>query len=351
MSFFTPRSPSGADLARLARDLAPMLATGWALPRSLETLSKQTDERRIAAALPAVAAELQKGVGAGDAFMKYRSVFGPFLCRVMGMYDVASEAFAELLCHVADYYEKNEGFRDRVTRTVKYPALITIGSLGIIIAMLIYFVPPMLEKLSSASPNLPPVSNLIFHAVAWLVAHPQVEIGLLAALMVTALLAWYLNSMLRPIGNLIEAIPLLSDLARKEWLRRFFLALASLLSGGVAFPKALRIAAETVRGTPLHRKILSMEALSPETVATFAAALRTSPRHSDMIADFLNDAKTRHNDADLCRKMAEFYQEEIETSLTAASLIIEPVLIMIAGLVGVAILLTLSHQAGRTIGK
>jgi type II secretory pathway component PulF len=323
-----------------------MLATGWALSRSLEMLSKQTSDRRIAAVLPIIVADIQKGAAIGDAFLQRRSVLGPLFCRVMGFYDAASGTFAGLLSHLADYYEKNEAFRDRVIQTIKYPALITIGSVGIILVMLVYFVPSMLNKISTTSSNLPPLSNWIFHAVRWIASHPQVEIGLFAALMLSATLAWYLNSMLKPIGNLLNAIPLLSDLARKEWLRRFSLALAALLSGGIALPQALSVAAETIKGTPLYREILPIESLSPVTVAKLAAELQTSANYSGLIFDFLNDVQTRHNDADLCRKIGEFYQEEIETSLTAASLIIEPVIIVVAGLFGVAILLTLSHLVG-----
>ena len=343
---FKPRTPSGVDLARLAHGLSPMLANGWTFSRSLETLSKQTIDRKIAAVLPIIAADIQKGAAIGDAFLKHRSLLGPLFCRVMGLYDAASGAFAELLNHLGDYYEKNEAFRDRVIQTIKYPAMITIGSLGIILAMLVYFVPLMLNKVSSASSNLPPVSNVVFHTVAWIASHPQVEIGLIAALLLPATLAWYLNSMLRPIGNLLAAIPLLSDLARKEWLRRFSLALTALLSGGVALSKALPVAAETIKGTPLYRTILAIEPFFPETVAKLAAELRISTNYSGLISDFLNDVQSRHNDADLCRKIAEFYQEEIETSLTAASLIIEPVIIMTAGLTGAAILLALHHRGG-----
>ncbi len=352
VSLFSPRTPSGAELARFAHDLAPMLAAGWALPRSLETIAKQTHDRRIAAVLPIVAADLQKGVPVGETFLKHRSSFGPLFCGVMKLYEASSGTFAGLLGHLADYYEKNEGFRDRVIRTVKYPALIAVGSLGIIFAMLAYFVPPMLGRITVVTAALPPVSRLMYVSVAWVVSHPQVEIALLAALLVPATLAWYLNNMLRPISNLLETVPLLCDLARKEWLRRFTLALASLLAGGIALREALPIAAETIKGTPLHRKLLSIMPLGgPETIAGFAAGLRKTSPYSELASNFLADAQTRHSDADLCRKIAEFYQEEIETSLTAASLIIEPVIIMLAGLVGAAILFALKLPAARIIGK
>jgi type IV pilus assembly protein PilC len=328
-----------------------MLAAGWALPRSLETLARQTGDRRIAAVLPGIAAEIARGAAVGETFMKHRALFGPLFCGVMELYDAASLTFPGLLSQLADYYEKNEGFRDRVIRTVKYPALITIGSLGIIFAMLVYFVPPLLLKAAGSVGHLPPFSRLIFHIVGWIATHPEVEIGLLAALLIPATLAWYLNNILRPIGRLLVPLPLLSDLARKEWMRRFSLALASLLSGGVPLPRAISIAAETVRGSPLYGKLALIERSAPETVLQLAAALQIPSAISSLILNFLDDARKRQSDADLCRKVADFYQEEIETSLTAASLIVEPIVIMIAGLIGGTILLALSGTVIGIAGK
>jgi len=336
-----PRTPSGTDLSRLAHDLATMLAAGWALPRSLEAAAKQTHDRRIALALPIVAGDIQKGIGVEDGFLKHRSVFGPLFCGAMRLYDASSATFPGLLGHLSDYFEKNESFRDRTIRTVKYPALIAIGSLGIIFAMLVYFLPPMLARISASSLVLPPLSRVIFRCVSWIVLHPQVEIALVAALMVPATLVWYLNSMLRPISNLLETIPLLCDLVRKERLRRFSLALASLLAGEVPLGEALPIAAETIRGTPLHEKLHARLPEGPKSIADLAADLHRSAGYSELMGNFFTDARTRHSESDLCRKIAEFYQEEIETSLTAVSLIIEPVIIMFAGLIGTAILFSL----------
>jgi type IV pilus assembly protein PilC len=343
--------PSGTDLSRLAHDLAPMLAAGWALPRSLEAVAKQTHDRRIALALPMVAGEIQKGIGVEDAFMNHRSAFGPLFCSIMRLYDASPATFPGLLSHLSDYFEKNESFRDRIIRTVKYPALIAIGSLGIIFAMLVYFLPPMLARASASSMILPPLSRVIYRCVSWIALHPQVEIGLVAVLLLPATLAWYLNSMLRPISNLLESIPLLCDLVRKERLRRFSLALASLLAGGVAIGEAITIAAETIRGTPLHEKLHAGLPEEPKSIASLAANLRRSAGYSELIFNFFTDAQARHSESDLCRKISEFYQEEIETSLTAVSLIIEPVIIVLAGLIGAAILFSLYLPATRFVGK
>ena len=180
---------------------------------------------------------------------------------------------------LSEFYEKNSEFRHTVGRNFKYPLLIITGSIGIIAAMLTWFIPPAVHILSGLRISLPPLSREVFIWSCRLCNHWETAALVFALLFAAAL--WsirYANTLLRWAAQLSVRVRLFEKMGRKILLRRFSLAFSLLLSVGADAAEALAGAAQTA-GFSLHnrRRGPPMGNTSPQNADPVARDLKNRP--------------------------------------------------------------------------
>ena len=340
-----------SELGTLARNLAVIIAEKQPLPRSLESLSKQAVPEKIGKVLSRITAEIRKGNTLAAAILKQEHSIGSFFCQTV----VCSESagtLGNLLVQLAEYYGKDDSFQKKISRLLKYPALIAAGTIGIFSALLAFMIPAAVRKITmTGSDPLPAATKIALVAITFIAAHWQVL--LLLVIISFLFFMCLLRSDAQPhwLERIIWNLPHVNNFSKKKSLRRFSHALYFLLSGGLSPVQALTIATETIKNDVLRDKLIF--AARKDAVKNFSLAdcFKRADIYPPVIIDMLLDTQKQQNGFQLFKKIADFYEEEIEAATNAFVVIIEPVIVIIMGLLGGGILLALYLPVLRAIGN
>jgi type IV pilus assembly protein PilC len=339
-----------SELTLLSRLLSTAASARQPLRETLALLSKQTTNKKIYNALALVCAELQRGALVAQAFSKYELIFGTLFCRVVAYGETAGNS-STLCAHLADYYKENELFRKKISRILKYPVLIVIGATGIFIASLGFVIPFAVRTISSYTGNLPAATSIALTAVTFLSRHCQTMLTVSIVFCAVCFCVWYATIRLQCLEKIAWRTPFCGKLCRKNSLRRISQTLSFLLTNGIPPSRALKITAETA-GCISFRNALRRAAQGEcETVTALSTALKAADIFPPSIIDPPTGTEEQYAGGELFKKIAEFYQEEIEAAVTAAVLVIEPAVVAIAGLLGGGVLLALYLPLLRGLGN
>jgi type IV pilus assembly protein PilC len=320
-----------ADLAVLSRCLSKAFAGKQPLSQALISLAERRRLKKIGPALRLVSLKLQIGRSAFDAFSEYEKCFGTFFCHAV-KHGESSGNPGIFFASLADYFDKNNRFRKKILLRLKYPAIIIIGATGVIISLLAFMIPAAARTIPAHSIVFPSATRI---ALQVLTLKPHVLLGFLMVVVSLLISAWCLRKKHR-----LE-IPVFGDISRMNSLRRSALGLSFLLSNGVSPSAAAEITAASIRRSRYFIKLFKAQEKAGNGSSPAAALTDFNGIFPQTVLDTLSSESDPRSEGIRFRKIADFYEEEIEASVIAIALLCEPLIIAITGLLGGGILAAL----------
>jgi type IV pilus assembly protein PilC len=336
--FYTP-GKQRLEVIALARGLAVVFAERQKLSSSaIISLSKQRPLKRLSFILRIIAQELHEGRPAAEAFDGRDGIFGAFFCRTAA-HGILSQKPGLFFSRLADHFEADEHFRKRTASILRYPFLFVSGAIGAMITFLAFIIPDAARTISVISGKLPPATHIALYVFSSLPL-------LLVTAVILSVCAWYSNRIFHWAEKCACGIPFIGDFYLKISLRRVALGISFLLSNGVGIPEAFEISAATVSNSPLRAKLLRAAQEMHGNGTPRLSALKDAdgifpPSVFDISSDAQDIQREGIPEGMPFRKIADFYENEIEAGLTASILIIEPAIVAIAGFLGGGILAAL----------
>jgi type IV pilus assembly protein PilC len=342
---------SQSVIAAFARHFSAILATGLAPLKAIDLIAKQTNDKSLLAVLSLIVTDMQKGSNLAQAFSKQERIFGTFFCSIISSGEPSGN-LKNLLVKAAEYCEKNDLFQKKMARKLKYPLFIWIGTLGSLSTMLLFLIPAAMERISQAGGTLPAPTEIILSLLNFLHSHVLLLIICATALISIFIGLFLLSTLLEWVDFLFLKIPIYGNLRRKNSLRRISLSLSLLLSTGLEFPKALKIAIVTVKAPHLGNLLYYIVRNEPNDRHSLLEILKNRETFPSLIGEMLLNSKKRQTrEGELFTKIADFYQEEVETALSALFLVVGPAMMTFLGLVGGGVLLGLYLPLFKLVGK
>jgi type IV pilus assembly protein PilC len=319
------------DVSVFSRQFATMINSGLSMLRSLYILAEQTESKPLAAVVNQVRMDVERGASLSAALAKHPKAFNRLYVAMVRAGE-AGGVLDSVLQRLATTIEKQVELRRKVKSAMTYPAVVSILVLLLVTAMLL-FVIPMFQgiygqlggKLPVPTQILIDVSNII-RKLWWVVF--GVEIAA-----VWAFRRWIASEEGRKRWDAIKLkMPVFGGLAKKTALARFGRTLSALVRSGVPILESLDIVQETSgnwvvseavrdtaqqvkRGEPLSRRLEEHDVFPPMVVQMMAVGEETGAL--DEMLD----------------KIADFYDQEVEATVNALTSLIEPILIVIMGVV------------------
>ena len=329
-----------SELCTLARACGAIIAENKPISESLELLSKQVSTRLLAEALSRIAGRVKKGEILTSALLKEQSLAETILCKAVAYSEAGN---LDTLCmRLAEYYENEARFHNKIFRLLKYPAFVLSGIIGISGAMLGFLISDAVRKITaSGSDTFPAVTKIVLTAACFASAHWQILIVIFILLFGVA---WYSNVKHHWLWHVIRALPFAKYFCRKISLRYFSLAYSFLLAGKLSYSHACVIAAATVNNILLRDMLvhaLRNGAKDAGTKLSLSERVKNSDTFPLLINEILSNTPMQQNEAEIFKKVAEFYEEEIEAAVAAFVLLVEPVIVALIGIFGGGILLAL----------
>ncbi len=320
-----------ADLVIFTRQLATMIDAGLAMVQSLQALSEQTTNKVMRDVIKDITSRVESGDSFSEALQKHPKVFDRLYVCMVGAGERGG-LLAEILARLAVYLENTARLRKKVKSAMMYPTVVSCVAVAITIFLLVKVVPVFGEIFKSFNAKLPAptmylveISNIVkSYLILFLFAGG-------------ALVYAWLYFIKTPTGRQFWdsrriKLPVFGSIAHKICLARFTRTLASLIRSGVPILEVLQIVSQTV-GNVVMEKSIKTAATDIERGESISVALGKHPIFPTMIIRMVTAGEQTGKIDNMLERIADFLDEEIETTLSGLTALIEPILIVFLGVV------------------
>jgi general secretion pathway protein F len=334
---FTRRVFNATGLAVWTRQMAGLVGSGLPLERALTALAEESELPRQRE----LVAHLKSEVNAGSSFARALGTAPKEFDEVYRAVVAAGEqsgALGGVLERLADDLEERQLLRSKVLGAMLYPTIVSIVAIAIVIVLVTYVVPQIAQVFVSSKRALP------FLTVAMLAISAFVRTwGWLVALALASgvsvfLLARRGEAFRERTDAALLRLPLIGRLARGYNAARFGGTLAMLASAGVPILKALQAAAETVGNRAMRADALDA-LIQVREGAPLASALAAKPRFPGLLSMFARLGEQTGQLPKMLGRAAQQLSSEVQRRAMGIATILEPLLIVVMGLVVVLIML------------
>ena len=320
-----------ADLVIFTRQLATMIDAGLAIVQSLQALADQTPNKVMRDVIRDICTRVEGGDSLSEALQKHPKAFDRlYVCMVAA--GERGGLLAEILARLATYLENTARLRKKVKSAMMYPTIVTIVAIGITIFLLVKVIPVFADIYSGFGAQLPAPTQFLINLSAILQKY-----FILFLLALGALVYGWFYFIKTPAGRWFWdsrriRLPIFGSIAHKICLARFTRTLASLIRSGVPILEVLQIVSQTV-GNVVMEKAIKDSSTDIERGEGIAAALGKHPIFPSMIVRMITAGEQTGKIDTMLERVSDFLDEEIETTLSGLTSLIEPILIVVLGVV------------------
>ncbi len=311
------------------RNLRVMIGAGVSLPRALKISSQVAENKKFKQILLNIERKVVKGENLSDALAVYPDVFPELFVNIVKVGE-SSGTLEKSLKIIEEQMEREHEIRSKLISAMIYPAVIILAMLGVGFLMLIKVVPQLAKTFAELNIELPPTTQLV------------IEIGTFLAHF------WYLFFFLififpflfkrllktkegkRIFDRLTLKMPVISSLIVKTNSASMMRTLSSLISAGVPLVRSLKIISGSL-GNIYYRESLEESAERVKRGEKLSQALRRYDIYPLMVNQMLEIGEETGQTADVLKKLALFYEEEVERATKNLTSLIEPVLLLLIG--------------------
>jgi type IV pilus assembly protein PilC len=339
------------DLVLFTRQFATMIDAGLPLVNCLEILGNQTENRRFGKIILNVKETVEGGSNLSDAMKQHPKVFDDLFTNLVAAGE-AGGILDTILNRQAAYLEKTAKLRRQIKGAMTYPIVVICVAIVCISAMLMKVIPTFQKMFKDfgAENELPgPTKFVIRLSQGFLSWAPFVFGG--AALLVGAFIMFYRSPRGKELVHRFLLItPIFGPLIRKVAVARFTRTLGTLLSSGVPILDALDITARTAGNVVVEKSIRYARDRISEG-KNMAEPLAQSKVFPGMVVQMIAVGEQTGALDQMCSKIADFYEEEVDVAVAALTSMLEPLLmVFVGGAVGgmlIAMYLPIFSIAGK----
>jgi len=326
-----------ADLVVFTRQLATMIDAGLAMVQSLQALAEQTSNKVMRDTIKDICTRVESGDSFSDALGKHPKTFSRlYVCMVAA--GERGGLLSEILSRLATYLENTARLRKKVKSAMMYPVAVTVVALGITVFLLVKVVPVFGEVYSGFGSKLPAPTQALIDLSDFVKSY------LLYILFATGGAVWgWLAWLKTPKGlafwdSTRIKLPIFGVIAHKICLARFTRTLASLIRSGIPILEVLEIVSNTV-GNVVMEKAIRVAAGDIERGEGISVSLGKHPVFPVMIIRMVSAGEQTGKIEGMLERISDYLDDEIETTLSGLTSLIEPILIVFLGVTvgGIAI--------------
>ena len=321
------------------QELATLLKAGMPLVQSLDLLKRRVESPMFRTVLDDVHDKVRSGTALSDAF----ALHGDLFPRVYTASILAGERSGNLEAVLRRYVEYTKIIATVKSKTISalvYPAILITLAIALVSIIVLKVVPAFSDFYSSFGADLPLITRIIVQISDFLRA--QLLLIVVAFVVVVAVAVSWVR---RPgqkarFDHLLLGVPMLGQVARKFSTSQMSRTLATLLGGGLPLVNALDIAARSI-GNQFMAQQLEIVGARVREGESFAAALEARHAFPEVAVKMAEVGESTGALQDMLNTVADFYDEEIATTMDRFVTLVEPVLLVVMGMVIAGLLLAL----------
>ena len=326
------------DITVFTRQLATMMKAGLPLMQAFEIVARGHSNPSMTEMLMQVRSDVEQGSALGKSFSKYPKYFDRFYCNLVSAGE-SGGVLESLLDKLAVYKEKTQAIKKKVKTALTYPIAIIVVAIALIFIMMMFVLPAFKEVYANMGAELPRLTQLVMSLSDLFVDYGWIMIILL---IVSAFGLYKLHekspTFQKRIDALILRLPVFGSIVRKATIARWARTTSTLFAAGVPLVEVL----DSVAGA--SGNILYEEATQDiRAKVTQGLSLTSSMQSTDMFPNMVIQMAAIGEESgslnDMLNKAAEFYEDEVDNSVSRLSHLMESIIMVVLGsLIGILLI-------------
>ncbi len=318
------------DKILFARNLGAMLGAGLSLARALSVLERQSKNAKLKTTIAELASDVRRGDTLHVALAKYPSVFSKLMVAMVRAGEEGGD-LSQSLAVTSDQMERIHDLKKKIRGAMLYPCIILVAIVGIGVLMMIKVVPTLAQTFAEMNATLPSSTRFVIGISNFLVQNTIGAVILVASIIV----GLYLMARTKPGQRFSDFIflklPAIGEMVREVNAARTARTLASLSSSGVDVLTSLEITEEVVQNTYFQQILKDARKSVGEGQPLSATFVRSETLYPAFVGEMMAVGEETGQTAEMLKRLASYYEAEVDRKTKDMSTIIEPFLMLFIG--------------------
>jgi len=341
------------DVVIFTRQMSTLIDSGLPLIQGLDALARQQENPKFAEILTQIKTDVETGSTFAEALKKHPKLFDRLYTNMVAAGEMGG-VLDSVMARLAAYMEKAQRLKRKVKGAMTYPAIV-LGISITVVSIILIFVIPIFEKMFKEFGHALPAPTQMVIDVSNFVKSYILLILLLLGGLVFLFKKYYSTEKGRTqVDRLLLRAPIFGPLLRKVAVAKLTRTLGTLIVSGVPIIEALNVAAGTAGNKIVENAIIKVKTSVTEG-KTIAQPLEESGIFPAMVIQMISVGETSGALDKMLTKVADFYDEEVDTAVDALTSMIEPLMIVfLGGTIGtiiIAMYLPIFKMAGAVSGS
>ncbi|MDQ3486610.1 MAG: type II secretion system F family protein [Acidobacteriota bacterium] len=319
------------NLAIFVRQFSVMIDAGLPLVQCLDILGKQEPHKGFSGVILKTREDVEAGAALADAMKKHPKTFDALFTNMIAAGE-AGGILDTILKRLAVYIEKSVKLKGEVKSAMIYPIAVIVIAAIVVGAILWKVIPTFAQLFAGLGAQLPLATRVVISLSDMLVSYGWILIIVLGVAGWAIKTYYATENGRRVLDAIMLKLPILGNILRKVAVARFCRTLSTLMASGVPILDGLDITARTA-GNAIIEDAIQVTRSGIERGETISGPLRETGVFPSMVVQMINVGETTGALDAMLSKIADFYEEEVDTAVAGLLTLMEPVMIAILGVV------------------
>ena len=329
--FSRPKKIKVKDLGLFTRQFATMISAGLPLIQCLEVLAQQMDHPELRSVISQVTQKIEGGSTLNEALRDHPVVFNELFTSMVEAGETGG-ILDTILERLATHLEKMEALIRKIKGAMTYPLVVFSVSMGATAFMLLFLIPRFAAMFADFGGELPLPTKIVMMASDGLKHYGWVLVILIVGglIFLKRYRATYKGA--RKVDAIMLRIPVIGQVVRKGSVSRFSRTLGTLLASGVPLLDGLNVTARAA-GNTIVSDAVGVIRTSVTGGSTLAEPMRQVGVFPPMVTQMVSVGEETGRLDEMLGKLADFYDDVVDAAVDSLTAVIEPVMIVVMGLI------------------
>lgn len=320
------------DITVFTRQLSTMIKAGLPLMQAFEIVARGHGNPSMTEMLMEIRGQVEQGSSLSRAFSNHPKYFDRFYCNLVAAGETGG-VLESLLDKLAIYKEKTQAIRKKVKTALTYPVSVIAVAIGLVFVMMIFVLPAFKEVYANMGAELPPLTQTVMDMSDFFVSYGwMVLIALGFAIYGFLKLKARSIKIQRRMDAILLRMPIFGDIVRKGTIARWGRTTATLFAAGVPLVDVLDSTAGAA-GNLIYEEATREIRTRVIQGLSMTSGMRATELFPNMMLQMSSIDEESGSLDDMLNKAAEFYEDEVDNAVGRLSAMMEPIIIVILGLV------------------
>lgn len=320
------------DITVFTRQLSTMIKAGLPLMQAFEIVARGHGNPSMTEMLMEIRSNVEQGSTLSRAFSNHPKYFDRFYCNLVAAGETGG-VLESLLDKLAVYKEKTQAIRKKVKTALTYPVSVIAVAIGLVFVMMIFVLPAFKEVYANMGAELPALTQTVMDMSDFFVSYGwMVLIALGFAIYGFLKLKARSIKIQRRMDALLLRMPIFGDIVRKGTIARWGRTTATLIAAGVPLVDVLDSTAGAA-GNLIYEEATREIRTRVIQGLSMTSGMRATELFPNMMVQMSSIGEESGSLDDMLNKAAEFYEDEVDNAVGRLSAMMEPIIIVILGLV------------------